>query len=138
MNREAINPVDWGLQFNMNQAEITTGGQRHLRCSGQVSMVPDADAEMGIRVVAPDDMRGQIKCALENIDAILEKADMKRENIVSLRFFTTDMAAYFQNYDVYASWIAEAGIKPPQTLLQVAGLFTPDLMIEIEMEAVAD
>ena len=56
-------------------------------------------------------------------------------NTVSLRFFTTDMEAYLANYDVYAEWIAPAGIRPPQTILGVDQLAVPELLIEIEMEA---
>ena len=41
------------------------------------------------------------------------------------------------NYDVYAEWLATAGIRPPMTLLGVAQLAVPGLLIEIEMEAAA-
>jgi len=137
MDRTSINPTDWGLQFSMDQGEMVKGGARHLRCSGQLSVVADAKSEMGIKVVAPGEIRGQMQCALANIDAILEKADMSRSNIVALRFFTTEIEAFLQNYDVYATWIGAAGIRPPQSLIGVQRLVLPDLLVEIEAEAVA-
>jgi enamine deaminase RidA (YjgF/YER057c/UK114 family) len=137
MNRESINPTEWGLNFCMDQGEVTEGATRHLRCSGQISAVPDSEAEMGISVVAPGDIRGQIECVLSNIDGVLEKAGMSRSSIVNLRFYTTDVDAFLENYDVYAGWISEAGIRPPQTLLGVARLAMEGLMIEIEAEAAA-
>ena len=135
MKRTSINPTEWGLQFNMDQGEIVEGASRHLRCSGQISVTPDPSSELGIAVVSPNEIRGQIECALANIDAILEKANMSRSNIVALRFFTTDIDGFLENYDVYATWIAEAGIRPPQSLLGIQRLVHPNAMVEVEAEA---
>jgi len=121
----------------MDQGEIVEGVTRHLRCSGQVSVVPDADSELGISVVASGDIRRQMSHALANIDAVLDKAGMTRANIVSLRFFTTDVDGLLENYDVYAQWIEVAGIRPPQSLLGVNRLALEDLLVEIEAEAAA-
>ena len=57
--------------------------------------------------------------------------------IRTIGFYTTDVDAFLENYDVYAGWISEAGIRPPQTLLGIARLAAEDLMIEIEAEAAA-
>jgi len=135
MKRESVNPWEWGLQFSMDQAEVVSDISRYLHCSGQVALKPDADAEMGISVVAPGDIRGQMECALANIDAVLEKAGMSRKNVLTLRFFTTDIDAFLENYDVYINWIAEAATRPPQSLLGVNRLVFSDLMIEIEATA---
>ena len=135
MNRTAVNPTDWGLQFQMNQGELVEGLSRYLHFSGQVALVADPNAEMGIRVVHEGDLRGQMQAALSNIDAILEGAGMDRKNILSLRFFTTDVDGVLEHYDVYAEWIAAAEIKPPQTLLGVSRLALPELLIEIEATA---
>lgn len=137
MKRSSINPVEWGLQFSLDQGEVVEGATRHLRCSGQISAVPDADAEMGIKVVAPNEISGQMKCTLANIDAILDIAEMTRANVVAVRVFTADMDGYIENYDVYAEWIAAAGTRPPQTLIGVQRLFHPDVVVEIEIEAAA-
>ena len=135
MKREPINPVEWGLAFSMNQGEVVEGASRHLRCSGQIAAEPDPDGDLGIRVISPDAIRGQISSALANVDSVLADARMERSNIVNLRFYTTDVDAFLANYDVYAEWIAPAGTRPPQSLLGVARLALPELMVEIEVEA---
>lgn len=135
MQRHAVNPTEWGLKWSLNQAEIVTGASRHLHCSGQVALEEDSTAEMGLRVVGEDDIREQMSCALAHIDSILDRAGMSRENLTSLRFFTTDVDGFLENYDVYSVWIGEAGIMPPQTLLGVNRLVLPQLMIEIEATA---
>ncbi len=135
MKRESVNPWDWGLKWNMDQGQIIEGAKRYLHCSGQVALRPDPDAEMGIQVVSPKDLRGQMECALQNVDAVLAGAGMERKHVVSLRFFTTDIDGFLANYDVYANWIAPAGTRPPQTLLGIQRLVLPDLKVEIEVTA---
>jgi len=137
MKRTSVNPVEWGHQFSLDQGEVVEGATRHLRCSGQVSVVPDAGEEMGLKIVSPNEIRGQMECALANIDAILEKAKMTRANVVAVRVFTTDMDGYLKNYDVYANWLAPVGTRPPQTLIGVQCLFHPEVVVEIEIEAAA-
>ncbi|NNF15046.1 MAG: RidA family protein [Gemmatimonadetes bacterium] len=135
MKRMAVNPTKWGLNWSMNQAEIVEGLTRYLHFSGQVALEADANSEMGIRVVGEGDFRAQFQAALDNIDEILTEAGMGRENLLSLRFFTTDVDGVMGNYDVYSDWIAEAGVMPPQTLLGVNRLALPELLIEIEATA---
>lgn len=135
MKRESINPWDWGLKWNMDQGETLEGAKRLLHCSGQVAVQPDSGSEMGISVVSAGNIRGQIECALANVDAVLAQAGMERKNVIQLRFFTTDVDGFLANYDVYANWIAEAGTRPPQTLLGIQRLVLPDLMVEIEAVA---
>ncbi|MHC4960203.1 MAG: RidA family protein [Planctomycetota bacterium] len=100
-----------------------------------MSLKPDADGPMGVAVVAANKIRGQMEYALKNVDAVLEKACMTRADVTSLRFFTTDVAGFLENYDVYVEWISVAGIRPPQSLLGVAALVMPELMVEIEATA---
>jgi enamine deaminase RidA (YjgF/YER057c/UK114 family) len=135
MNRTPINPTEWGLAYSMSQGEIVEGAKRTLHTSGQVDLHPDADAPLGVSPRHPGDIRGQIGAALGNIDAVLEKANMSRKNVLSLRFFTTDIDAFLENYDVYAEWIGAAGTAPPQSLLGVNRLVLPELMVEIEAVA---
>ncbi len=135
MQRESVNPWEWGLQWSMDQGELVSGAKRLLHCSGQVAVVPDESSELGIAVQHPGDVRGQMSVALTNVDAVLQKAGMDRGNVLSLRFFTTDIDGFLQNYDVYAEWIAKAGTRPPQSLIGVNRLVLPELVVEVEAVA---
>ncbi len=135
MERTSINNVNWGRPFPMDQGQVTSGATRHLRISGQTSLIDDPEAEMGLSVSHPGDMREQVGAALAHIDQILEGAGIGRGDIVSVRFFTTDIDALLENYDVYAGWIGPSGVRPPQSMLGVARLALPDLVVEIEAEA---
>ena len=57
---------------------------------------------------------------------------MGREDVVYMRFYTTDVDGFLTNYDIYANWIGPTGLRPPQTLLGVQRLALPEFMVEIE------
>ncbi len=116
LSRTSINPVSWGIPYKMDQGEVIEGARRVLHFSGQTAIVEDAAAPIGLAVAHAGDIRGQIEMSLANIDAVLEQAGMHRSDIVHLKFFTTDMDGFLQNYDAYASWIGDAGVRPPQSL----------------------
>lgn len=73
-----------------------------------------------------------METSLANIDAVLERAGMDRSNVLTRRFFTTDIDGVLENYDVYVGWIEPAEIRPPQSLLGVERLVFPELVVEIE------
>jgi enamine deaminase RidA (YjgF/YER057c/UK114 family) len=126
-----INPWEWSSAFGFSQAIETSGHTRVLRCSGQTST--DANG-------APQhagDMAAQIGLAMDNLEAVLKGADMTLANVVRLHLYTTDVDAFLANYGGAASRLAAAGVQPAMTLIGVARLFEPSIMIEIEAEAVA-
>lgn len=136
MKRASINPPnDWGAAYQMDQGQLISGVKRTLYLSGQVALETDPESEWGVKVEHEGDMRGQLTHVLGKIDGLLEQAEMSRDNIVFLRFYSTDNAAFLEHYDVYADWIDEAGIKPPQSDIGVNKLALPGLLIEIEVVA---
>lgn len=135
--REEINPPgDWAPQFQMSQAERIKGFSEIVHFSGQTALIADSTAEMGLGVAYPGDQRKQMEVSLAAIDNLLDLGGFSRENIAHVNIYTTDMAGFLANYDVYATWIGEAGIRPPQTTLEVQSLVTPELMIEIDVTVV--
>lgn len=131
VQRTAINPWAWSLDFGFNQGEVVEGGSRVLFCAGQTSV--DADG-------APQhagDMAAQIGLASDNLAAVLAEAGMSLANVVRLNMYTTDVDAFLANAGVLGERGAAAGVKPPGTLLGVARLAFPELMIELEATAVA-
>ena len=131
MKREAINPVDWSLQFGFNQGELIEGHGKMLFVSGQVSMDASGAPQH------PDDLRAQMVLAMENLEAVLEKAGMTLSNVVRLTIYTTEIDDAFKNFDAILSRLDAASIKPAQTLLGVARLALPQLKVEIEATAAA-
>jgi len=131
MERTAVNPWEWSLEFGFNQGEIVDGGQRVLFCAGQTSVDADGIAQHA------GDMAAQLALATDNLEAVLRDAGMSLANVVRLNFYTTDVDAFLANAGVLAERTGAAGVAPPGTLLGVARLAFPELMIEVEATAVA-
>jgi enamine deaminase RidA (YjgF/YER057c/UK114 family) len=82
-------------------------------------------------------MGAQLALALANIEAVLHGAGMELTNIVRLNIYTTDVDAVFENLGVLGERLGSIGVTPPGTLLGVARLAFPELMVELEATAVA-
>ncbi|NNF10300.1 MAG: RidA family protein [Acidimicrobiia bacterium] len=129
MERRVINPWTWQEQFGFNHGHEVTGG-RTLYLAGQVSL--DAEGQL----VHAEDMAGQITQSIDNIEAILTEAGMTMADIVRLNVYTTDVDQMLQHYGLL-SRVNEAGARYTSTLLGVARLAFPELMVELEATAVA-
>lgn len=131
MQARPINPTTWLGAFHVNQAIEVTGGQRVLYVSGQTSN--DANGAP----MHAGDIVAQFKLAWQNLLDVLAASNMKPENIVRLNFYTTDVDAFMAKAGQLVPIWAEAGCKPASTLLGVKQLFQPEIMIELEVTAVA-
>lgn len=130
MQRTPINPWQWSVQLGFNQAELVEGADEVLYLSGQSAM--DANG-------APQhagDIAAQVAMALDNLEAVLAEADMDLSNVVRLNTYTTDVDAMFANYGLLAERFGAAGVQPPGSLLGVARLAYPELVVELEATAV--
>jgi enamine deaminase RidA (YjgF/YER057c/UK114 family) len=131
MQRREINPTDWLLAFNLNQGIEVTGGERVLYLSGQTSNAADgAPMHAG-------DLVAQFRLAWSNLKDALTAANMVPSNIVRLNIYTTDVDAFMTAGNELVPIFAQDGCKPVCTLLGVARLFEPELMVELEATAVA-
>jgi enamine deaminase RidA (YjgF/YER057c/UK114 family) len=126
-----INPWTWQDQFGFSQGIETTGHTRVLRCAGQTSV--NADGEP----VHDGDMAAQLAQALDNLETVLQAADMALSNVVRLNLYVTDIDAALEHFGPMEERLAAAGIQPAITLLGVSRLFIPSLLVEMEADAVA-
>lgn len=129
MQRTPVNPWDWSLKLGYNQAEIIEGNSCQLICSGQTAVDSEGNPQH------PGDMRGQISLALNNLEAVLAKADMDLRNVVRLGVYTTDVDEALKNFDILGMRFGPIQCAPPMTLLGVTRLAIPGLMFEIEATA---
>ncbi len=131
MKRTPVNPWAWSLKLGYNQAEMITGTSRQLICAGQTAVDAAGSPQH------PDDMRGQIRLSLDNLEAVLSGADMDFSNIIRLGIFTTDVDEALQNFDLRGRRFGPIQCAPPMTLLGVARLAIAGLLFEIEATAAA-
>jgi enamine deaminase RidA (YjgF/YER057c/UK114 family) len=131
MESRVINPWTWQDQFGFVQAHEISDAQRVVYCAGQTSVDGDGNP------LHEGDMRAQIGKALDNLETVLGEAGLDLSNVVRLNYYTTDIDALFESWDVVATRLGDAGACVASTALGVARLAFPPLLIEIEATAVA-
>ncbi len=129
-NKTLVNPWTWQEQWGFNQAVSAEGVKRTVYCSGQTPVDADCNPQHA------GDMEAQAHLTLDNVEAVLKEAGMTLANVVRLNYYVTDVPAYMAAAESVTRRLAEAGCQPTSTLLGVAALFHPDVMIEIEATAV--
>lgn len=112
--------------FYSQGVEVAAGG-RTVHVSGQVGIGPDGVPEEGVAA--------QTRRAIANVHAVLAEAGMGPECVVSQRIYLTSPESVPGFVEAAAEFL---GADPPATtMLVVAGLADPVLLVEIEAVAVA-
>jgi enamine deaminase RidA (YjgF/YER057c/UK114 family) len=129
MKRIVINPWTWQDALGFVQAYEVGPAKRTLVCSGQTSV--DANGAP----LHPGDMAAQLRQAIQNLETVLQAGGMILADVVRLNYYTTDVDAFMQGAPAGLVRLAEAGCRPASTLLGVARLFHPSIMVELEATA---
>jgi enamine deaminase RidA (YjgF/YER057c/UK114 family) len=75
----------------------------------------------------------QTRAALRRIEAALQQAGASLPDVVRTRMFVTDISRWREVAAVHAEVFG--AIRPVATMVEVAALIAPDLMVEIEVDA---
>lgn len=129
MERTAVNPWSWSAPLGFDQAQLVEGRRRELICSGQDAVDGDGNAQH------PGDMAAQLRLALDNLEAVLAGADMTLANVVRLNIYTTDVDTLLQHFAILTNRFAGTGERFASTLLGVARLVSPGLLVALEATA---
>jgi 2-iminobutanoate/2-iminopropanoate deaminase len=106
----------------------TDGSVRWLHVSGQVGVTPDGKLA--------DGAEAQIEQAWRNVLNVLDAAGMGPRDLVKVTTFLINRADLATARAVRDRMLQ--GAEPASTLLFVAGLASPDWLVEIEAIAAAD
>ncbi|MFC7154702.1 RidA family protein [Halomarina halobia] len=102
----------------------------HVRVSGTTAT--DAD---GALVGRGDPYRQAVR-AIENVEAALERADASLADVVRTRLFVTDIDDWERIANAHAEYFGE--IRPATSMVEVSRLVDPDMLVEIEADAIVD
>lgn len=114
--------------------EKTGGYSRAVRVGDQI-FVSGSTAMKDGSVVGPGDVVAQTRQTIETISAALAAAGASMNDVVRYRIFLTDIADSARVLPLFGEFFGE--IRPAGTMLAVSALIHPEMLIEIEVDAIA-
>ena len=97
--------------------------------SGTTSMVDGA-------VAHPGDAGAQTRRSLQIVREALEKAGFSLADVVRTRMFVTDISRWEEIGRAHGEFFGD--VRPATSMVQVAALIDPAMLVEIEADAVRD
>ena|SRR5947209_3414824 len=82
---------------------------------------------------ASDDIGAQTAEALRRIESALTEADAALDDVIRTRIYVTEIARWREVAAVHAEVFGD--IRPAATMVEVAALIEPGLLVEIEADA---
>ena len=114
--------------------EPKIGYSRAVVVGNRVIVSGTAPVAEGGGTAAPGDPYGQTKRCLEIILKALESAGASSKDVVRTRMFVTDITRWEEYGRAHGEVFGD--IRPATTIVGVAALIEPDMMVEVEAEAV--
>lgn len=90
----------------------------------------DADGNL----VGAGDSYAQTRQALKNIEAALAQAGARMTDVVRTRVFTTDIGQWQEIGRAHGELFRD--IRPASTMVEIARLISPGMLVEIEADAI--
>ena len=122
-----FNPPEIWQPFGAFAMGVALGEGRPVLLKGQVALDRDG------RLVGRGDMEAQLRQTLDNVAAALAHVGGDLGDTVSLTQYTTDIETFMTLGPVRTSYFTEP--YPVTTTLQVARLYDPDVLVEIQAVA---
>jgi enamine deaminase RidA (YjgF/YER057c/UK114 family) len=114
--------------------EPVVGYSRAVRVGDWISVAGTTAAEPGGGAVGGWDIAEQTREAIRRIATALQEAGAGLADVVRTRIFVTDISRWEEVGMAHGEFFAD--IRPAASMLEVSALIAPELLVEIEADAV--
>ena len=114
--------------------ELKYGYSRAVQVDNLVMVAGTTAVDEHGTVIAPGSPAGQAKFIYEKIGRALAEAGASHDDVVRVRTFVVDIGRWEEVAEVQGQVFRN--VRPAATLVEVSALVSPDLLLEIEVDAI--